>query len=221
MLRACPENRIAYLQVALMWLAVGCDSECNLPVAPDSDGVQHCGPDYVGDPEIPPQFTATSLGPTMIPAALADGGVVSLIAPPQGGRVVFIGVQGATNLEPCGVTLLAAVRDIRSGQVRLDSRTLNLVVGQDGKGASLESDISTFANVPLCPNQWSHDAIFDRDYEVTVSLTDRQGRSAAQRFLIRPTCNLPEEAMVCQCLCKKDYKLGESCLGNPSKDGGI
>lgn len=221
MLQTYPEHGVAYLQVAFMLLAVGCDSQCGLPVEPNSDGVQHCAPDYLGDPGSPPKFTATSLGLTMAPVALADGGIVSLIAPPQGGRVVFIGVEGATNLAPCGATLLAAVRDIRSGQVRLDSRTLNLVVGQDGTGASLESDISTFANVPLCPNQWSREAIFDQVYEVTVSLTDRQGKAATQRFLVHPTCNLPEEATVCQCLCKKDYRLGESCLGNISKDGGI
>ena len=48
---------------------------------------------------------------------LADGGPLAILQPPQGGRVVFVGVR-ATNVDGCGLQLTGALRDETSRQVR-------------------------------------------------------------------------------------------------------
>lgn len=179
-----------------------------------------CDLAFLGDPSAPPRFTPTALGPDQTSAVLKEGSPVSLVAPPQGGRVVFIGVREATHLDPCGVSLLAAVRDPVSRQLRLDARTVNLTPAADGTGASLDVDISTFANVPVCPNQWSSESLFGHDYELTLTLKDRAARTVTRTLTIRPACDVPGEEVVCRCLCKKDYKLGEACGEGTHLDGG-
>src|SRR5262249_59554691 len=105
---------------------------------------------FVGDTSMPAEIQAVALGPGMTNVPLKDGDTVTLAFPPQGGRVIFAGVM-AKNLEACAVQLEGSVRDLTSKQVRLDSRTVNLIPGPDGWAASDPTDISTFANVPVCP----------------------------------------------------------------------
>ncbi len=179
-----------------------------------------CGLAFLGDPAAELRFTPTALGPTLASGPLTNGSTVSLVMPPQGGRVALIGVRDATHLDPCGVSLLAAVKDPASRRLQLDARILNLPPGDNGLGASIDLDISTFANVPLCPNQWASADLFDQDYELTLTLTDRTGRSATRTLTLRPACDVPGEVEACRCLCKKDYKLGDVCVDGPSGDGG-
>lgn len=170
-----------------------------------------CGLKYLGSPNSPPSFTLLALGPDMKSRTLEDGGSVSLITPLQGGLVAFLGVGGATNLDPCAVTLRAAVRDPVSHQLQLDARTVNLMLDAQGQGMSDELDFSTFANVPMCPNQWSSEDVFDQDYTLTVTLTDRHQRSATQTITIRPACDVPGREDYCRCICREGYKLGDPC----------
>jgi hypothetical protein len=123
---------------------------------------------FLGDPELEPEMEIRALvfGAGSVP--LADGDGIDIITPPQGGRVVFAGVR-ATNLCANGVQLSGSLRDPPTGQIRFESRTLNLEPGDDGWGSSVDVDISTFANIPVCPNQWSSRDIFDQDYELTSS----------------------------------------------------
>ncbi|WP_204493370.1 hypothetical protein [Archangium primigenium] len=179
---------------------------------PDPDeGYPSCGVPYLGDREGKGDFTPTALGPDMAAAAIQAGSTVSIIEPVQGGRVSFIGVKDVINMDPCGATLLGAFRDLRSNRVSVDQRTVTLQRGADGRGASTDSDTASFSNVFLCPNNWSNADIFDQEYEVTIILSDRRGRSVYKAFNIRPACNVPGEDKWCRCLCKQGYKLGEPC----------
>jgi hypothetical protein len=130
--------------------------------------------------------------------------------------VIFAGVR-ATNLDPCGVQLAGVVRDETSMQVRLDSRTVNLKPTGDGWGQSDPADISTFANIPVCPNEWSKTNLFGTTYGLEVTLTERSGRTEDLTLKVVPACNEPAHEAECLCLCQGGYVLGQSCA---AADGG-
>ncbi|WNG33950.1 hypothetical protein F0U61_10115 [Archangium violaceum] len=173
-----------------------------------------CGIPFLGDPNGTPDFTITALGPNWMtsPAVpLTQGSIVSLIEPPQGGRVSFIGVRDVINMDPCGVFLLGSLKDPISNKRMVDSRTINLERSPDGKGSSADEDYFTFSNVPLCPNNWSSMNLFDQEYELTVILQDKRGKGLQKILTIRPACNVPGEERECLCICKQGYRLGEPC----------
>lgn len=189
--------------IALM----GCSEDDNNEPPPDLDVCKH----FLGDPELEPEIELRALAVGAGSVPLADGGGIDIITPPQGGRVVFAGVR-ATNLCAQGVQLAGSFRDPPTGQIRYESRTLNLKPGDDGWGSSVDEDISTFANIPVCPNQWSSRDIFDQDYELTLSVEDRDGQTATRTITVRPTCAEPDLDVECRCFCKAGYVLGEACL---------
>jgi hypothetical protein len=141
---------------------------------------------------------------------LHDGDTIALDFPPQGGRVVFAGVR-ANNLDPCGVELSGALRDTPSNEVRIDVRTVNLLPDDAGAGVTSDTNISNFANVPVCPNQWSSRDAFGVPYALTVSVKDRSGRTASQTIQVTPTCAQPSNAAECACECAHGYVLGQPC----------
>lgn len=184
---------------------LGCSPEhANTP-----DTAPSCALPYVGDPTKPIALEVTVLdqGKSRI---IKDGDDVPLIFPPQGGRVVFIGAR-VMNIDPCAVKLSGAIRDTVTNQVRLDNRTINL-----RDGASVDTDISTFSNVPMCPNQWASTDAFDHPFRVELEVRDRSGRTASKQITVTPRCSEPDRAAECLCICKKGYVLGEMC----STDGG-
>ncbi|QRK12910.1 hypothetical protein JQX13_24480 [Archangium violaceum] len=173
-----------------------------------------CGIPYLGDPNGAPDFTITALGPDWMTSPsipLTQGSIVSLVEPPQGGRVSFIGVRDVINMDPCGVTLMGVVENPITGKLMFDSRTVNLERSPDGKGSSTDEDYSTFSNVPLCPNNWSSMDLYDQNYELAVILQDSRGKGLQKTLTIRPACNVPGEERQCLCMCKQGYKLGQPC----------
>ena len=154
---------------------------------------------------------------TVTPAV--DGGRLPIIQPPQGGRVVFAGAR-ATNVDGCGLQLTGALRDETSRQVRFDMRTVNLVGTGDGWGATGTGDvsgiISNFANVAVCPNQWSTTDVDGHTYQLEVDVLDRGGRAAKAVLEVTPYCSEPASAAYCVCTCAAGYS-GQTC---PAGDGG-
>jgi len=187
----------------------GCPDPEPPPPPPTSDAGS-CPLGYLGDPEADPQIEITALAPDYTSQPVAEGDTVSILFPPQGGRVIFAGVR-ATNVNPCAVEITGALRDTCSNHVRFDIRTVNLTPQGDGWGASLETDIASFANIPVCHNQWSDRDVFDKDYELTVAILDRQGKKAEKTILVRPLCDEPGYEQECLCICKQGYVLGEAC----------
>jgi hypothetical protein len=145
---------------------------------------------------------------------IEDGSPVALIFPPQGGRVIFAGVR-ATNIDACGATLTGVLRDPQNNKICIDFRTVNLEPSADGWGGSVDSDISTFANIPVCPNQWSSKDAFAGEYELEVIVKDRDDRGLKKMVHVKPACAEPENESQCLCICKQGYVLGESCDGPP------
>lgn len=194
--------------LAALWLA------CSSP--PPEPGPTACGVEYLGERAKDIELEVTALGAAPPAHAVADGQKVPLIFPPQGGRVIFVGVR-ARNLDPCGVTLLGAIRDPATRQVRIDKRTVNLASAGAGWGACNDTDISTFANVPVCPNSWATTDAFGRPFQLEVTLTDRDGRSATKTLTVTPECGEPASEAECRCICQGGYVLGQAC---GAADGG-
>lgn len=180
-----------------------------------------CTVGIFGDANAAIDFQITTPG-DMADKVLNDGDSIGILLPPQGGRVIFLGVR-ATNIDGCGVQLTGALRDEATNQVRLDARTVNLVRGSDAwgtsgiQGVSPSSQLANYANVPVCPNQWASTDIFDKPFKIEVTLEDRHGRKLTKSAHVTPKCVDDIQYSRCQCICLKDYVLGTSC----SADGGV
>lgn len=169
-----------------------------------------CALGVLGDLSQPIDFKISARAGDGVSVPLQEGGDAPLITPPQGGRVILIGVR-ATNTIPCSMKLSAALRDKDSGQVRLDSRTINLKPDGDGWGSSVDSNLATFAHIPTCPNQWASGDVYGRPYELEVTLSDKAGRSLTKTMTVSPQCSEPAFEKECLCICKQGYKLGAPC----------
>ncbi|MGH7270570.1 MAG: hypothetical protein ACREJ3_09080, partial [Polyangiaceae bacterium] len=155
-------------------------------------------------------------------APLSDGGTVSLLAPPQGGRVIYVGVR-ATNVDGCGLQLKGALRDEASGKVTVDMRTINLIPESGGWAASGTASVpvaANFANVAACPNEWSSADVFGRSYQLEVTIQDREGRTLTKDIQVTPECSDPPGVTDCACICKAGYVLGESCAVDAGAEAG-
>ncbi len=194
-----------------------CSPAPSVPV-PDA-GPVGCHLPFLGEMGQPIQVEPIGLGPDMNEIPLTDGGAVTLAFPPQGGRVVFAGVR-ATNIDPCGIQLEGVIRDEITRQVRLDSRTINLKPGSDGWGSSDPAEISTFANIPVCPNEWSTTNLYGTSYELDLTLTDRKGATVTTSIQVVPQCSEPAHVAECLCICMAGYVLGQSCPDAGAGDAG-
>ena len=206
-------------------LLVGCPSKEDVPpvdagadVFVPSDG--GCEAGYIGDPNLPIEIELRALRADGTDVPIADGDNLAVLFPPQGGRVAFVGIR-ARNINGCALQLIGALRDPLSKQVRLDGRTVNLRREPDGwatTGRGAETDIGSsdaigdYSNVPLCPNQWADQNVFDLPFELEVQVTDRDKKTANKKIMVTPRCAEPgEKETACRCLCREGYILGELC----------
>lgn len=188
-----------------------------------------CAAGFLGDPSQEPVIELRALRADGTDVPIADGDDLAVVFPPQGGRVAFVGVR-AINVDGCGVQLIGALRDPLSKQIRLDGRTVNLRKEPDGWGTTgrgAETDLGSsdaigdYSNIPLCPNQWADQNVFDETFELEVQLQDRRGKTATRKINVTPRCAEPgEKETACRCLCRKGYILGETCGEDAGVDSG-
>jgi hypothetical protein len=213
------------LVLALLFV-VGCPTTEDPPPPADagadvfvpSDG--GCPTGYVGDPNLPIEMELRALRADGKDVPIVDGDDLAVIFPPQGGRVAFVGVR-ARNVNGCALQLVGALRDPGSKQVRLDGRTVNLRKEPDGWGSTgrgAETDIGSsdaigdYSNMPLCPNSWAEQNVYDVPFELEVVLTDRDKKTISKKITVTPRCAEPgDKETACRCLCRKGYILGELC----------
>lgn len=203
----------------------GCPTD---PPDPPSDGGADggsCKRPYAGDRDAEMELELLVLDADYVAHAFKAGGSASILVPPQGGRVIFAGVR-ATNLDPCAVRLAGALRDPATDQVRIDTRTQNLDVTDDGWAQSDETDIATFSNIPVCSNNWASTDVFDQTFTLVVSVRDRDGKEAKIEVDVVPRCDEKKILTLdsgkqidvqkeCLCICKEGYVTGEACDTTP------
>jgi hypothetical protein len=151
---------------------------------------------------------------------LRDGDPLPLVTPPQGGHVSFVAAR-ARNVDPCRVRIAATLRSPRSARIiSEEARDVSLTPLPTGWAEPNLADISSVANVPMCPD-YHEESIVDTEYALEVRLTDRRGAAlfgTVTRTLV-PRC-LEDDAYLaalCRCECRANYTLG-SC-SNPFEAG--
>jgi len=196
----------------------------------DAAPLPPCAAGIVGDPNKDPVLELRALKADGTDVPLNNGDDLAVLFPPQGGRVSFVGVR-VLNLDTCGVMLLGAARDTISKQVRLDGRTVNLKKDPDGwattgRGTKTNiedsGEIGDYANIPLCPNQWAEQDIYDKPFEIEVTVTDRRNKTVTKTIAVTPRCAEPgQKETSCKCLCRNGYVLGETCGEDAGVDGSV
>ena len=211
-------RRARALIVVGLALALLAPAACSSPTsAPQDGGPNPCPVGFLGDGGAP-DFTVTVLRADDSVVPVAQGDSVPMLFPPQGGRVIFVGVD-ATNVDGCELQLTGAIRDLQTQEVRVDSRTINLIPvdgghGVSGKtGESVAAAIANFSNVAVCPNEWSSTNLYGTLYGLEVTVKDKEGRQLTKKLQVTPVCNEPSRVAECECICQGGYVLGQECDG--------
>jgi hypothetical protein len=144
-----------------------------------------------------------------------DGDRVPLVKPPQGGRVLFAGVR-VRNIDGCSAHISGALHDPIGGANEPENRTLNLTKLDGGLVGSVDVDSSSYSNIPVCPNNWAKQDLYEKPFPLTVTVTDRKGRVASATFTVTPFCAEPALRDECLCICKQGYSTDVGCA-----DGGV
>jgi hypothetical protein len=180
---------------------------CALPVigcGSDPKPAMHCP---IGDVSLPAEIQIVHQDASSSVIETQPMAEVPLIAPPQGGWIVLLGVR-AKNIDGCQVSLTTALVDACDSQViQIDRRPTRLDMGADGWG---QSSINMFGN-PLCQQLHTRIArdLYNVPYIVKVSIEDDDGQKASASLTVVPTC--PTDASRCTCECDRDYVVGNQC----------
>lgn len=177
------------------------------------------GPCVVGDLAAAPELELVSLDDAFAQRPLADGDELALVTPPQGGKVVFVGMR-IKNVDLCGATIQAALRDPCTGRVvGIERRPVRWRVAPDGLAEPLDPQaISDYTNVAACPNAALSRDVDGSPYQLEVRFYPPGGAPAIERILeVTPRCAADDEQ--CRCECDSEYRLGEACPIDPEPGG--
>ena len=147
---------------------------------------------------------------------IGAGGAVELVAPPQGGQVLLVGLE-ARNVRGCTATITGRLRDGASGRVLgEDVRGTQLVLGDDGWGHLSFPPIATAANVTACPIASPPRDIDGSPWTLELAIEDERGARATWMGEVVPGCpaDAPDPA-TCPCQCDADFVFGQPCPVDP------
>jgi hypothetical protein len=188
-----------------------------------SGGGDNC---YIGDRMAAAELVPVHRTPDGRMVDIVEGGAVTLEQPPQGGRVLFVGVR-AKNVSCALPTLQATLRDEASGRIAgLEERPVVLKPAASGFGEPDQpAELSNYSNLAACPNgnfRLQQD-LFARSYRLELRIVDRFGKTAEVSRRVVPDC-APEGFAQCRCECGACYVLGDACgadAGAGPVDGGV
>jgi hypothetical protein len=175
-------------------------------------------PCFAGDRQQPPEIQLVYRTGGGVMKAIADMAEIPLIQPPQGGKVLFIGVR-ARNLDGCPLTLSTALLDADTGAVvSFEVRPVLLEPDPDAAGwlrPRNRDQMGNYANLPACPRAHLSQSVPGGRFRLAVTAEDPGERKAQATLSIVPVCGEPDLLEQCQCQCSRDYKLGSVCGAPP------
>jgi hypothetical protein len=195
--------------IGLIGFAIAATTVVACP-SPETNSPPSCKAAFIGTKGAAPQIQLVYADSNGDSQPVMEGGAVPMLLPLQGGRVIYAGAR-VLNMDPCAAFLSASIRDPSNNEVRLDARTINFTLASDGWGEVAAGDLSSFGNIPACPNEWSAASLYEGTYLLDVSVKDREDVTVEAKMHVQPGCAEPSEAAECRCICKAGYKLGESC----------
>lgn len=169
----------------------------------------------------PAAGTAIGVTPTeydakaLTQSEIAEGAAVDLIAPPQGGFVLFIGAALREVGEPT-VQLRGALLDGSGAVIAEDVRTSSLRPSA-ADPAVLTPDLRSYMNVSnigVCPSRTATDR-FGQPLTLQVTVTEpSSGRSGSATRTVVPSCTQGTAADIafCQCECAANFVLGKCSM---------
>ncbi len=189
-----------------LWLLPLLLTACPDEPDPQPDGGISC---FVGTPALDAeiQIVHRSVEGTTQTTSVA----VPLIQPPQGGKVLLVGVR-ARNLDGCPLQLSASLRDECNNKIlTLERRPVILEPQADGWAVPKDPiNLDNFSNLPGCPRSDNDRPMNGEPYLLKVTVTDKSGRTAERTQRITPYCGAePEFAHLCECECRSRFDREE------------
>lgn len=176
------------------------------PVEPAADAAPDAIPCVVvGDPSQPPELQVVHQTVDGVAAPLDDGAEIRLVDPPQGGKILLVGVR-VKNVDLCEATIQVAMKDPSSGRVAgIERRPVAWRIADDGFAEPAQPDqISDYANVPVCPNANIAQDIDGNPWQLQVRFYDRSQQAIEQLRMVTPSCATSWDPALCQCECSMD-----------------
>ena len=172
--------------------------------------------DLSAEPEI--ELVYRTADAEMVP--LVDGAELPLQTPPQGGKVIFVGMR-VKNVDLCGASLQGAVREPCTNRVLgIERRPIAWRIAEDGFAEPAQpQEISDYANVPLCPNAGAAEDVDGPELQLEMRFYPAGAAAIDRVIAITTTCADDELPQLCRCECDADYELGVECPGD--LDGGV
>ena len=187
--------------VVAIALLAACGGESADPDAgpTDLDAIP-CG--TIGDLSQPAQMQVVARTLDGTAAPVADGAEVALTNPPQGGKVLLIGVR-VKNVDLCDATVQVAVKDLVTGRVAgIERRPVAWRIADDGFAEPAQPDqLSDYANVPVCPNANLDQDIDGNPWQLEVRFYDRSQDATEQILTVTPSCAADPDPVTCMCEC--------------------
>jgi hypothetical protein len=231
---------LLFMLAALPWTlaAEGCEPEPPHPPPPPPPQE----PVILGDPDAEAELELVYRTVDGRIAVLEDGGDVPMILPPQGGKVMLIGVRARNVTQQLQIN--AGIRDFCTERfIHREGRSVRLVEGtpllaplgglpEAGAPGPRErpidvwgypefsADLLNYANIPVCPTFTSLRDGDDQPYALELRATEQRrpgeerARSHVLTATIVPVCAQPEIEEDCRCECDADFVL-EDGQGRP------
>lgn len=180
----------------------------------ETGGAGGSGGTHDGPLEVVPMMYVPDDQPAVV--LKEDGAEFALWRAPQGGHVLVVGAR-IRGLDSDTIELRARLRDEETNAiVQEEARTVVTaeVPGEPGWAETDRRTESQSSHVPVCPNYGEKDIeglSYLLEVEVRELYADESEGMASRRIV--PTCMQTDatELELCQCECKANYKLGESC----------
>lgn len=214
-------RRLCLLAFAGLFACSGSEGDSDAGVTFDAAPQKFC---FVGDESLPVEIEPVFLDENNVVQPLSDGDPVPLILPPQGGKVMFIGVR-ARNLDGCPIQLTTSITDICGNQVlTVDDRPVELKE-RDGvlvplPPADFQIGIADFSNISSCPNRRLVRDMHGHPYRLSIAVRDKQARTATTSLMITPYC-AEGELEKCLCECDTAFNVAPGCSMGASPDSGV